>query len=849
MEEEEIPIEFLCPIFLTLMQDPVVASDGLSYEREAIEQWFSLGHTTSPSTGEELESKNLVPNFTLRSLLQSFEEATQVQEEESKSPSSTTPNSKSGNNIQLDDNESVESVLSSEVGERLRGLPSLEVSDFVLENQRWAPGLGWSPNNLFVNAERPPFQVRGGDHLKIWPSGHPLNPMMINNSNSSSSLSEAHLPNLVWQWIDRDWTLQREVNQQISEDPDCWFYAHAWPSSHLNPLSTKFATSKKVSSLVRRRVWRRRRRQLPLSLLTARLLKRVGVGTQRILSTLVLVEEEMREEEEKSNKNEETPISSSMDYERVLNHISPSLLIPSNQNKINKKRKGKGEKVVMGSLAGIGNVVAFTAGTLVEAVNQISQVPSKIIQNTTTSSSSSSNLSSSQNSPQSNESPLISGNQTITSFSSFNSSPIDPLPSQPISCVLEKLSRLHLDEGSGLRVWREKNSKGRREKWFRILNIKRDTMIIRREGVVMDSGKVDDNKDNNKEEEEEDGSESEDESSLPVVGFVKTLTPIFKVKSLEGEWRGELRGIVRGEDGRGWCGVSLRMVGKLNLPAEEYDEKNEDHLLVEEYEVNLILPTNNIKGEEESSTPKRKNSFPQILNPRFLVEEGQKGFQQIVNTLLLPRSTTNPQTKQQPSSSRTNQNSQQQQQNEEQENHETILKENSPWISGNEEEDEEEDDEEGWWIREGDSDSVMHCSFSLNPAPPFNPPLTLSSFLQSNNHNPISSFDSSSSSSLFQFDSRFLRVDLSTPSTTLVSTFGMLDGVVSIGLASLLTTSFSPTAALSLFSTLWRDQLNQITLERLRTDEKEEEEEERKSDGDMTQEDESDLYLEIEDDD
>ena len=34
----EIPKEFLCPITLAIMRDPVIMSDGQTYERKAIEQ-------------------------------------------------------------------------------------------------------------------------------------------------------------------------------------------------------------------------------------------------------------------------------------------------------------------------------------------------------------------------------------------------------------------------------------------------------------------------------------------------------------------------------------------------------------------------------------------------------------------------------------------------------------------------------------------------------------------------------------------------------------------------------------------------------------------------------------------
>ena len=52
------------------MKDPVVLSDGHTYERKAIEKWIKLGKTTSPMTGVPLQNMSLTPNFTLRSMLQ-----------------------------------------------------------------------------------------------------------------------------------------------------------------------------------------------------------------------------------------------------------------------------------------------------------------------------------------------------------------------------------------------------------------------------------------------------------------------------------------------------------------------------------------------------------------------------------------------------------------------------------------------------------------------------------------------------------------------------------------------------------------------------------------------------------
>merc|ERR1719414_126901 len=47
------------------MKSPVVTVDGYAYEREAIEEWFKWGHTTSPLTGLQLPSLQLTPELTL----------------------------------------------------------------------------------------------------------------------------------------------------------------------------------------------------------------------------------------------------------------------------------------------------------------------------------------------------------------------------------------------------------------------------------------------------------------------------------------------------------------------------------------------------------------------------------------------------------------------------------------------------------------------------------------------------------------------------------------------------------------------------------------------------------------
>uniref|UniRef100_G1NJV3 WD repeat, SAM and U-box domain-containing protein 1 n=1 Tax=Meleagris gallopavo TaxID=9103 RepID=G1NJV3_MELGA len=61
-----VPDEFLCPITRELMKDPVIAADGYSYEKEAIENWISNKRRSSPMTNLPLPSLVLTPNRTLK---------------------------------------------------------------------------------------------------------------------------------------------------------------------------------------------------------------------------------------------------------------------------------------------------------------------------------------------------------------------------------------------------------------------------------------------------------------------------------------------------------------------------------------------------------------------------------------------------------------------------------------------------------------------------------------------------------------------------------------------------------------------------------------------------------------
>jgi hypothetical protein len=61
---------FTCPLTREIFHDPVILSDGFTYEREAIQRWLNDGHRRSPMTNIELTNLDLVPNMVIKQALQ-----------------------------------------------------------------------------------------------------------------------------------------------------------------------------------------------------------------------------------------------------------------------------------------------------------------------------------------------------------------------------------------------------------------------------------------------------------------------------------------------------------------------------------------------------------------------------------------------------------------------------------------------------------------------------------------------------------------------------------------------------------------------------------------------------------
>lgn len=71
-----IPDEYKCPISLNIMKDPVICSDGHTYDKKSISQLFSSKNNTtsikSPKTRESLDKNIMIPNYNLRKIIEEY---------------------------------------------------------------------------------------------------------------------------------------------------------------------------------------------------------------------------------------------------------------------------------------------------------------------------------------------------------------------------------------------------------------------------------------------------------------------------------------------------------------------------------------------------------------------------------------------------------------------------------------------------------------------------------------------------------------------------------------------------------------------------------------------------------
>lgn len=67
-----IPSYFCCPLSLELMMDPVIVASGQTYERSSIQKWLDQGLMICPKTRQTLAHANLIPNYTVKALIENW---------------------------------------------------------------------------------------------------------------------------------------------------------------------------------------------------------------------------------------------------------------------------------------------------------------------------------------------------------------------------------------------------------------------------------------------------------------------------------------------------------------------------------------------------------------------------------------------------------------------------------------------------------------------------------------------------------------------------------------------------------------------------------------------------------
>jgi len=76
-----LPADDVCPITLEPMLDPVMAADGHTYERRAIEDWFKM-HNRSPMTNEHMPHTLLLENPAARRIDRLIDEVQDADDED-----------------------------------------------------------------------------------------------------------------------------------------------------------------------------------------------------------------------------------------------------------------------------------------------------------------------------------------------------------------------------------------------------------------------------------------------------------------------------------------------------------------------------------------------------------------------------------------------------------------------------------------------------------------------------------------------------------------------------------------------------------------------------------------------
>jgi len=74
---DSLPPNLVCPITLELFDDPVIANDGITYERVALLEWIDAGHDLLPATNVRFNGV-MIPNLAVKAIIVDYRSGGQV---------------------------------------------------------------------------------------------------------------------------------------------------------------------------------------------------------------------------------------------------------------------------------------------------------------------------------------------------------------------------------------------------------------------------------------------------------------------------------------------------------------------------------------------------------------------------------------------------------------------------------------------------------------------------------------------------------------------------------------------------------------------------------------------------
>ncbi len=93
-----IPEEYLCPISWNLMTDPVILSDGHTYDKSSIKY---IKNSLSPITKLPINTKNKIPNRLIKGFIDKFIVENKIKLPKSKKPKATKKKPLTNTNTKL----------------------------------------------------------------------------------------------------------------------------------------------------------------------------------------------------------------------------------------------------------------------------------------------------------------------------------------------------------------------------------------------------------------------------------------------------------------------------------------------------------------------------------------------------------------------------------------------------------------------------------------------------------------------------------------------------------------------------------------------------------------------------